>query len=53
MGKYYDESLRRLSGDAVTALFPNQIEGVPQRETAAWVELSRVLLNLDETLNKE
>jgi hypothetical protein len=37
----------------MTALFPNRIEGVPQVETAAWVELSRVLLNLDEFITRE
>ena len=37
----------------VTALFPNQLEGVPQAEAAAWVELSRVLLNLDEFITRE
>ena len=49
MGTYYDQSLRHLAGDAgaVAALFPNEIEGVPQRETAAWVELSRVLMNME------
>jgi hypothetical protein len=55
LGKYYDESTRHLSADdaAVTALFPNRLEGVPQREAAAWVELSRVLLNLDEFITRE
>jgi hypothetical protein len=54
-GKYYDESLRHLGTDesALAALFPNRIEGVQQRETAAWVELSRVLLNLDEFITRE
>jgi len=37
----------------VAALFPNRLEGVPQRETASWVELSRVLLNLDEFITRE
>src|SRR5262249_45746247 len=55
MGKYFDETLRSLAADpqAVAALFPNRIEGVPQTETAAWVELSRVLLNLDEFITRE
>jgi hypothetical protein len=55
MGKYYDETLRSLAADAqtVAALFPNRIEGVPQTEAAAWVELSRVLLNLDEFITRE
>ena len=32
---------------------PQQLEGVPQAEAAAWVELSRVLLNLDEFITRE
>jgi hypothetical protein len=55
LGKYYDDSLRTLRGDSNTieALFPNRIEGVPQAEAAAWVELSRVILNLDEFITRE
>ena len=55
MGQYFDESLRRLNGseETVTALFPNRIEGVPQKDAAAWVELSRVLLNLDEFITRD
>ena len=55
MGAYYDETLRNLHADpqTVSALFPNRIEGVPQTEAAAWVELSRVLLNLDEFITRE
>ena len=55
LGTYYDETSRHLTSDhaAVSALFPNQLEGVPQQEAAAWVELSRVLLNLDEFITRE
>jgi hypothetical protein len=55
LGRYYDDRSRALQTDtaAVAALFPNQIEGVPQREAAAWVELSRVLLNLDEFITRD
>src|SRR5579871_6237685 len=55
LGTYFDESLRKLSSDpqTVDALFPNRIEGVPQTDAAAWVELSRVLLNLDEFITRE
>jgi len=55
LGKYYDEANRHLqsSPETVAALFPNRIEGVPQLETAGWVELSRVLLNLDEFITKD
>ncbi len=55
LGKYYDERLRTLKDDPrrVAALFPNRIQGAPQTEAAAWVELSRVLLNLDEFITRE
>ena len=55
MGKYFDDTSRGLqaSPQTVAALFPNQLEGVPQAETAAWVELSRVLLNLDEFITRD
>ncbi len=55
MGKYYDEALHSIeqSPETVTALFPDKLEGVPQNEAAAWVELSRVLLNLDEFITRE
>jgi Protein of unknown function (DUF1553)/Protein of unknown function (DUF1549)/Planctomycete cytochrome C len=55
MGKYYDEALRGIQSAPATmaALFPNRLEGVPQNEAAAWVELSRVLLNLDEFITRE
>jgi len=55
MGKYYDEALHNLqqAPQKVAALFPNRLEGVPQNEAAAWVELSRVLLNLDEFITRE
>jgi hypothetical protein len=55
MGKYFDETLRGLDHDpkTVEALFPNRIEGVPQLQAAAWVELSRVMLNLDEFITRE
>jgi hypothetical protein len=55
MGKYFDEASRTLqaSPQTVSALFPNQFPGVPQADAAAWVELSRVLLNLDEFITKD
>jgi hypothetical protein len=55
LGKYFDDASRNLQGhpEAVGALFPNRLEGVPQGEAAAWVELSRVLLNLDEFITKD
>jgi Protein of unknown function (DUF1553) len=55
LGKYYDGTLRKLEADGNTAgaLFPNRIEGVAQTEAAAWVEVCRVLLNLDEFITRE
>ena len=55
MGKFFGETLRHLgeSPATVSALFPNRIAGVPQVDAAAWVELSRVLLNLDEFITRE
>jgi hypothetical protein len=55
MGKYFDETSRGLAASPSTAdaLFPNRMEGAPQVEAAAWVELSRVLLNLDEFITRE
>jgi mono/diheme cytochrome c family protein len=55
MGKFFDDTSRSLQANpqTVTALFPNRIEGVPQSEAAAWVEVSRVLLNLDEFITRD
>ncbi len=55
LGKYYDDSLKKLQTDpkTVAELFPNRIQSVPQANAAAWVELSRVLLNLDEFITRE
>jgi hypothetical protein len=55
LGRYFDERLRDLEKNpqAVSALFPNRIDGVPQSSAAAWVELSRVILNLDEFVTRE
>jgi cytochrome c5 len=55
LGRYYDDTLKSLAADAktVSALFPNRIQDVPQTEAAAWVELSRVLLNLDEFITRD
>ena len=55
LGKFFDDTSRSLQANpkTVPALFPNQIERVPQAETAAWVALSRVLLNLDEFITRD
>jgi hypothetical protein len=51
--KYFDQSVTDLKPEAVRALFPNRIDGVAQIEAAAWVELSRVIFNLDEFITRE
>jgi len=55
MERYFSKARNGLAQDpaAVAALFPNRIEGVPQIDAAAWVELSRVMLNLDEFITRE
>ena len=55
MERYFSDTRNGLEQDAaaVTALFPNRIEGVPQTDAAVWVELSRVMLNLDEFITRE
>jgi mono/diheme cytochrome c family protein len=55
MERYFAQSKDGLAQDekTVAALFPNRIEGVPQLDAAAWVELSRVMLNLDEFIARE
>jgi hypothetical protein len=55
MGRFLDDTSRTLTANpqTVPALFPNQLEGVSQAEAAAWVELSRVLLNLDEFITRD
>ena len=55
LGQYFDQSRQTIEANPDTAakLFPNQIEGVPQLDAAAWVEVSRVLLNLDEFITRE
>jgi hypothetical protein len=55
MERYFAQAKDGLAHDdkAVAALFPNRIEGVPQVDAAAWVELSRVMLNLDEFITRE
>jgi hypothetical protein len=55
MERYFAQTRGGLAQDekTVTALFPSRLEGVPQVDAAAWVELSRVLLNLDEFITRE
>ena len=53
--RYFAQAKEHLGQDqkAVAALFPNRIDGLPQVDAAAWVELSRVMLNLDEFITRE
>jgi hypothetical protein len=55
LGRYYDQEINALRSNpqTVAALFPNQLENLPQHDAAAWVEVSRVLLNLDEFMTRE
>ena len=52
---YYDQRKAELAGnqDRLASLFPAGIDGVDKREAAAWVGLSRVLLNTDEFITRE
>ena len=55
MERYFATTRGGLAQDekTVAALFPSHLEGVPQVDAAAWVELSRVMLNLDEFITRE
>ncbi|MBC8166038.1 MAG: PSD1 domain-containing protein [Bryobacteraceae bacterium] len=52
---YFDQQLEILGKDssASAALLPAPPEGVDRTEAAAWVGVSRVLLNLDEFITRE
>lgn len=39
--------------ESIAQLAPNPLPGIPPLETAAWVALGRVLLNLDEFITRE
>ena len=55
MLSFYQEQVRVLDKepDSIAALFPYQPESFDRKEAAAWVALSRVILNLDEFLTRE
>ena len=55
MLKYYDDQKQLLASDskARDAIQPFRIEGSDEASAAAWVGLSRVLLNLDEFVTRE
>ena len=52
---YYTQQGQMLDNDpqAVASLFPVVLEGADRRELAAWVGVSRILLNLDEFITRE
>jgi hypothetical protein len=54
LSSYYDQQLGILAGEpgAVAKLAP-PIEGGDPKEAAAWVGVSRVILNLDEFITRE
>jgi hypothetical protein len=53
--RLFDDSVRQFETSPASArsLFPVAIAGVSASEAAAWVELSRVILNLDEFITRE
>ena len=55
LAKYFDQQMSSLGKDPeeAKALFPAPVEGVAPAEAAAWVGVSRVLLNLDEFITRE
>ena len=55
MSGYYTQQGQMLDNDAaaVASLFPAVLEGVDRQELAAWVGVSRILLNLDEFITRE
>jgi hypothetical protein len=55
LGKYFDQQLGILKKDSnsISSLLPLVPEGTNPAEAAAWVGVSRVLLNLDEFITRE
>ena len=55
LGRYFDAQMSALSKSPADAkeLFPAPVAGVAPAELAAWVGVSRVLLNLDEFITRE
>src|SRR5262249_3688287 len=51
--RHFDDSVRNITDESARALFPVAIANVSPREAAAWFELSRVILNLDEFITRE
>ena len=52
---YLTQQKRLLDNDpqAIASLFPAVLEGADRRELAAWVGVSRILINLDEFITRE
>ena len=52
---YYTRQGEMLDKDprAIASLFPAALEGTDRRELAAWVGVSRILINLDEFITRE
>jgi hypothetical protein len=55
LARYFDQQMTAAAKDPkeTQALFPTPVEGVKPSEAAAWVGVSRVLLNLDEFITRE
>jgi hypothetical protein len=52
---YLEAQRKRLQNEPKLAasLFAGQVEGAPSADLAAWVTLTRAILNLDEFLTRE
>jgi hypothetical protein len=55
LARYFDKEVTSFNRDPkdATTIFPTPVEGVNPAEAAAWVGVSRVLLNLDEFITRE
>jgi hypothetical protein len=55
MRDYFQERARKLDSNPqwASSLFPNRLDGVDPVEAAAWVGVSRILLNLDEFITRK
>src|SRR4030095_5939542 len=55
MLQFLQEQQRRFAGDAqlTASMYARQVEGVAAEDWAAWIALSRSLLNTDEFLTRE
>ena len=55
MRDYFQERVRKLDANPqwASSLFPNRLEGVDPVRAAAWVGVSRILLNLDEFITRD